>query len=451
LVATRTVRRFEEMGGYDLLEKSPKGWESWGIKSELAKKTGISYPMILEIEKTYPVRPSKTKLVYVARFEDSRAYEVIKEKFGKRDDFKDIERSLLRAYHSLGDTEPIFWGSTEWRKVWDNPEFQDPQTKHIEFGMSVDLRNVMRALGKHQFLDEFTTKKRPKGARRQAYLEDKDVEHMILLGIVEIDTLLLFYLGITAGGRISSLIATLPEKVNYEINAISMFEPKMVGKGKAWVDRFFQPETLNLLKRFIMDFGIKPNERIFRWSEATYNDRLIKAGERAITRIRVTTHVLKHTFVSQASKRGVSLDTVSRQTGTDPTTLKEYYMAEDIPKVRYELLDEKYEVERFGAWVKKLNPLFERRYVELKEKCVLVNGIRRFDIPTTKTPTPKRVRKPRKINWNAIEKMLKKYDELSEDQKKTVPQRHTVPFWRKALRLHKQGLPDPQAIEQAKK
>jgi len=449
MVSQRTVRRFEEMGGYDIVEKARKGWATWGIKSLLVEKTKISYPMILEIERDQPVRPTKTQLVYVTEFQKSRGYEVIKEKYGRRRDFKDIERNLLRAFHFLGDTEPIFWGSTEWRKVWDNPEFLDPQTNFIQNAMSIDLRNCMRAFGKHDFLDEFLTKKREKGQKRQNYLEDDDVEKMILIGIVEVDVLLIFYLGITAGGRISSLCATLPEKVSYELKAINMFERKMVGKGKAWVMRFFQPETLSLLRQFIMDFGIKPQERIFRWSEKKYSEMLKAAGERAGTRIRVTSHVLKHTFVSQASKRGVSLDTVSDQTGTDPTTLKEYYMAENVPKRRAELLGEKYEVEPFGTWVKKLHPLIQRRYAELKDKCVLVNGIRRLETPREPRKAAAK-RKPRKINWAAIEKMLTKFDELPADQKEKVPQRRVVPFWKRALSFHRQGLSDSQAIEKAR-
>lgn len=448
MVSQRTVRRFDEMGGYDIIEKAPKGWQTWGIKSQLVERTKISYPVILEIERDHPTRPSKTKLVYVDKFEHTRAYEVIKDKFGRKPNFNDIERDLLKAFHFLGDTEPIFWGRSEWQKVWNNPDFEDPQTRHIQFNMSVRLRGVMKALGKHEFTDEFLTKKREKGQKRQNYLEDEDVVKMILLGILEVDTLLIFYIGITAGARISSLIATLPEKVNYEIKAISMFEKKMVGKGKAWVLRFFQPETLSLLKRFIIDFGIKPNERIFRWTEATYNSRLVKAGEKAGTRIKVTSHVLKHTFVSQASKRGVSLDTVSEQTGTDPTTLMEYYMATNVPKIRKELLGEIYDVEPFGVWVKKIHPIFEKRYTELKAKCHIINGVVRLETPR-EPPKPKK-RKPRKINWEAIASMLKKFDALTADQKATVPQRHTIPFWRKALAGHRQRLSDAEAIKKAK-
>jgi hypothetical protein len=301
----------------------------------------------------------------------------------------------------------------------------------------------MKAIKRHDLLDKFPTKKRPKGAKRAWYLEDNEVL-AVVKGIQEPDTLLLFYLGITSGGRVSSLIKVRPEQILYEQKVINMYEPKR----KEYVPRFFQPETLNLLRQYIIDFGFKGNEKIFRWSEATYNDRLKKAGERVGLTKKVTTHIMKHTFVSQASKRGVSLDTVSEQTGTEPQTLKDYYMAINIKKMRAELLGEKYEVEPFGAWVKSLHPYFEKRYRELRDKAVLVNGIRLIEKPKAKKkPKPK---KARKINWDAIKKMIQTYEALPEEKKKLVPQRHVIPFWKKALKYHKQGYSDAEAIKRAK-
>ena len=66
-----------------------------------------------------------------------------------------------------------------------------------------------------------------------------------------------------------------------------------------------------------------------------------------------------------------------------------------------------------------------------------------------KTEKPK---KKRPINWNAIEKNIEKYDGLSKKGKNIADKNwgRTIPFWKKALRYHNQGLSNSKAIKKAK-
>jgi hypothetical protein len=54
------------------------------------------------------------------------------------------------------------------------------------------------------------------------------------------------------------------------------------------------------------------------------------------------------------------------------------------------------------------------------------------------------------MNWIAIERNVAKFDALPEDKKAIARQRFTIPYWKRALELHRQGKSDDEAIELAK-
>jgi len=70
-------------------------------------------------------------------------------------------------------------------------------------------------------------------------------------------------------------------------------------------------------------------------------------------------------------------------------------------------------------------------------------------LATKQIETPPR---KRTINWKSIEENIKKYDGLSKDEQKEADKTwgRTIPFWRRALAYHNQGLSDSQAIEKAR-
>lgn len=71
--------------------------------------------------------------------------------------------------------------------------------------------------------------------------------------------------------------------------------------------------------------------------------------------------------------------------------------------------------------------------------------------PKKKKKTEK-TKKKRKINWEAVKKNIEKYDELSKVEQKEADKNwgRTIPFWKRALKFHNQGLSDSKAIKKAK-
>ena len=365
----RTLSKFERLGGYDIVEKAKKGWETWGIISELAKKTKISRPTIYEVRKRFAERPKRILPVYVEEFGNSRGYEILKEKLAhtmSTERFRALASTTLQAFKVLKNKDPISWDEADFLKLWQCRELRDPLTNYIESNKSVFLRAVMKAIGRHDLRDKFPTKKRPNGTKRLWYLKDDEIKRLIET-IQEIDTLLFMRFGIEGGGRASAILSITPEQIDYEQRCVNVYEKKT----KEWIPKFYQAETLDMAKRYIHDFDIKPKQRLFPRTRQTYSHRLEFAGQLTDIEKTLSSHILKHTFVSQASARGVSLDTISDQTGTDPTTLKDYYQARNVAKQRHELLAEPYDPEPFGVWVKSLDPLYKKRYEELIENACM--------------------------------------------------------------------------------
>jgi hypothetical protein len=76
---------------------------------------------------------------------------------------------------------------------------------------------------------------------------------------------------------------------------------------------------------------------------------------------------LKHTFVTQASRHGVSAENIVNQTGTELRTLEKFYRAKDEAKLRHEMQGTIYKAIPFHEWIGTLSPYFRARYGELKQ------------------------------------------------------------------------------------
>jgi hypothetical protein len=133
---------------------------------------------------------------------------------------------------------------------------------------------------------------------------------------------------------------------------------------------------------------------------------LQRAGRNAGLTDTISTHIIKHSFVSQASFHGVSLDIISKQTGTEESTLKKFYRAEDVRRVRHELRGEEYGIISFPEWIEKtLHPHFVARYKEIKDKYARTDGLRLKPIAEPKAEAP-RERKKRAFSWEAIKAIV---------------------------------------------
>jgi hypothetical protein len=141
---------------------------------------------------------------------------------------------------------------------------------------------------------------------------------------------------------------------------------------------------------------------------------------------------MKHTFVSFASNHGVPLEVVSDQTGTDPSTLMQFYAGIDIRRKRHFLLGEEYEEPDFGEAMKDILPDVKKRYMEIKD------NLRVIEVSGKKTHV-KKTRRKRKINWNAISKLIEN------------PKSPARKMWSKALALHNKGLSDSEVKAELRK
>jgi len=90
--------------------------------------------------------------------------------------------------------------------------------------------------------------------------------------------------------------------------------------------------------------------------------------------------------------------------------------------------------------------------LESLQKCEEKEQIDKLKTPKKIPQKKSKTKKKRKINWNAIEQMIKKYESLSETNKKEANKTwgRTIPYWKKALYYHKKDYSDSKAQKLAK-
>lgn len=353
--------------GYELVQKFGKNQTSKILK--------ISRTTIDAILFKYPIAPSKTLPKYVFQWEETTGNKLFIEKYqGQLRAFRKYVEFGMRVWLFLDKKDPISWDVEDFRKVWNAEKFRDSGTGKIRFMTAITLRKWMRAMEKSNLcsLEEFGTKglKRPKGARKQWFLEDDEITRLIE-AMDRRDLLVAFTLSLFSGGRASSVMPTgaakgiRPIDIDDRSCGILMFEPKR----QEYVGRLFHSKVIELVKRYVNDCTIKPNEPLFLSYETMrrFLKRVASKGKVSkVNGMRGAWHITKHTFVSQGAYHGLSIEVISEQTGTDANTLMEYYAGIKEKKMRKELLGEKVDIEPFHEW--SLRVIIEpalRRYNEL--------------------------------------------------------------------------------------
>ena len=133
--------------------------------------------------------------------------------------------------------------------------------------------------------------------------------------------------------------------------------------------RLFHPTTLKLLDRFIHDYHIGRNEKLFpsyQWIRQQLKQTAERGKVRKITDDRVATHIMKHTGITQGALHGMSMEELSEQSGTDPSTLRDFYIGGIQRKLRHSILGEPKEVkEEWHEWIARLDGLYEKQYEDL--------------------------------------------------------------------------------------
>lgn len=355
--------------GYELVEKFGK--------SQTSKLLKISRPTIDAILKEFPTAPSKTLPKYVFQWEETAGNTLFAEKYQSRlkpVTYRRIVLHGLRAWLYLDKKDPISWNVEDYSRIWNAEQFKDLRSGKIRFLTALSFRKWMRGMGSSDLcaLEEFTTKglKIHKGARKQWFLEDDEIER-IIEAIDRKDLLVAFVLSVFSGGRASSVMPTengegvRPMDIDERNCGILMFEPKR----QEYVLRLFHPKILELVKAYIQHCEVKLDEPLFIGYSAMrklLKETARKAAVSKVANMRGTWHITKHTFVSQGAYHGLSLEVLSEQTGTDANTLLEWYAGIKEKKLRKELFGEQIDIEPFHEWALRvvIEPAI-RKYNEL--------------------------------------------------------------------------------------
>jgi hypothetical protein len=223
----------------------------------------------------------------------------------------------------------------------------------------------------------FNTKglKRESGTHKKSYFTEKQCL-MLPQALSNVDTLLLTFFGLLFGGRFVALADLTPNAIDYDARVIGVFESKVQ---RLVMKPVFEPE-LTLIKQYITDTQFMPDQKMFKRNIKEYNMELSAtkdwfAKTDCPLSWKPTTHTaFKHTCVTQMSLHGVRLDTISDYVGTDPNTLKEFYMGGGELNVLREIGG--WKVEHYAAsWSVfryELTAVFVKRYMELSGRVVVL-------------------------------------------------------------------------------
>lgn len=375
-----------------IFEDVEKGVSKSYIAEQLKVERQTIYNILKRYEKPEIIKPEEEEEKRVRDISETKWF---KELMMKQRDYwqkKDPSKGKLtshgariyltakQGFEMLNKKDPINWEDEDFERLWYAQPFCDEDGK-IKFHKAVALRRIMSMIGKERLLSKYSTKGLKKvGEKKPWFLNDTEVI-AIMKHIKEPDTLMLYSLGIQTGARISSLISVKSDDVSEDLGIVKMVEPKLERIGKHKIDRDVHREFLKLLNQYIVDYNLQ-GKRIFPYDDKVYRERLVKAGKALQEEFlalgikfdkKTTPHILKHTFVSLASLHTVSLEVVSEITGTDPSTLKEFYHGVGKEKVRYELLGEESPYKPWHLFLKEdLLPKIKYYYDELKKKVKAV-------------------------------------------------------------------------------
>jgi integrase len=359
VVKKNVLDRFVKFGGYGIVKRKRTNGK-WKNVSMAAKRTGLSRPTIYALLKHYPELPNKTLPKYVEEFRQSEGYRRVKmlyEKTLSRGEWNTTVYDIRKAWKYLNKKDPISWTEEDFRKIWNWHEFLDPLAGGFEVHHATKFHRLMRAINRHDLLSKFKSKKRQTGSKKQWFLRGEEIIRLISK-IETADTLLFSYAGLVCGARASAMLHTKVQDINFEDYAIQVYEPKT----KQYVAKYPPICFFILLEKYIKDFNLRLNDKLFSNSYGYYNKALREAGKRAGIMKTITTHILKHTFISQGYRHGLSRETVVEQTGTEDRTIKLYYLSLEEKKVRHEMQGIKYDSIPFYEWVQSLHPHFEQKY-----------------------------------------------------------------------------------------
>lgn len=361
------LEQFIKRGGYEIVRQIKRGKNKgqWRGISAAARKTGLTRPTIYKILEEYPEKPSKVTPKYMDNLWESEGFKAIKTMYKPRISagmWRQVKQTLREAVKIVGhNKDPISWTEEDYKTLWYHPVFFSQECKGIEKRFATSLRQLMKATNNHNLLAKFKYNNPPEGKKKNWFLHTTDIKK-IVPHIEELEFLMKTLVGLTSGARDSGLNSITVEKCDFSDNAIEVYEKKV----KGYVLKFPPRPVMDLLKRYVQDMNLKPSDLLFPSSYSKFNDALKEAGKKAGLLKTVTTHILKHTFVSQAHRHGVSGSTISNQTGTELRCLVKFYRAEDEGKLRNEMQGVKYNVQPFWEWASMITLYFRIQYDKIR-------------------------------------------------------------------------------------
>lgn len=359
---------FVKFGGYETVKKIKRGKHKgeWRGVSEASRKTGVTRPTIYKILEEYPEKPSRVEPKYVENLKESEGFKRLEQMYSKsicQNSWVATVTTALKAFRILGyNRDPISWTEEDYKTLWYHEEFHSDECKGINKIYAVPLRRLMRATENHDFLAKFKFNNPPEGKKKNWFLHDEDIKALVPK-IEQVDTLMFFFTGLAVGARASALLRIDSKDLDTIDDVLQVYEPKV----KAYVLKFPPKALVNILHQYIKDYDIGANQKLFPNSYSYYVDNLKAAGKAAGLRKKVTTHILKHTYVTQANRHGVSAETIVHQTGTELRCLEKFYRATNESKLRHEMQGREYKFKPFPEWVSELSYFVRIQYTKLRD------------------------------------------------------------------------------------
>lgn len=363
-----TLNQFVQRNGYDYVKqiRSGKKKGQWRGISEASKRTGLSRPTVYAILAQHPEKPDKTRPKYMDKLEDSEGFKLVQQMYKTRitlSAWRNIVLALRRAVPIIGyDKDPVSWTEEDYKLLWYHPTFHNDDCKGIGKAPATAFHQLMRATNNHNLLAKFTYNNPPDGKKKNWYLQEPE----ILALIKEVQTrenLTLLFVGISTGARHSGLESITLEKIDFYDRSLEVYEQKV----QATVTKFPPISVIEFLQTYCKDKKLKPSDKVFEHGYQWHLQRLREAGKRAGLNKKVSTHIMKHTFVTQAHHHGVSGSTIANQCGTEHRCLVKFYRAESELLLRNEMQGIEYNHEPFHTWINRLSYYFRVRYEQLKE------------------------------------------------------------------------------------
>jgi integrase len=369
-VLSSKLEQFINRKGYETVRYN-KRKKRWLHISEASRVTGLSRPTVYRILEEFPEKPSKVSPKYVDKLEDSAGFkrfiQMYKNKLS-RDTFQQNVRYLTIGFRKLDYKDPETWIEEDYRKLWFDPEFSSEECKGIKKFIGIYFRRIMRATDNYHLLNKFKYNTPPEGKRKQWFLHTSEIKKLIR-EIEDLEVLVLLYVGNAVGARHSALKELKVNDIDFHDKTIQVYEKK-IGD---YVTKYPPHSIFDVLKLYIEDHDLKFGDKMFNHSYNWHLTKLSEAGKRAKLTKNISTHILKHTFVTQARRHRVSAEVLVDMTGTELRTLEKFYTGKDEAKIRFEMQGIDYKATPFHEWVANLSIFFEARYNELKETRPLKN------------------------------------------------------------------------------